>query len=341
MDKQRLGIIGCGMIVEVGHLAAWKRLSGQVEIVGIADRSAKRLKIVGEKSGVPQERRFADYQEMLEQLKPDFVDIALPHHLHKEAVIACCKLGVNVLLEKPVALKINEVLEITDAVKKSGIIFSPIHNYRTISLNQAALAAVALGTIGQPFLVRMEIIWPESWLGVADGFSPGWRSSAKAVPIGAINEYAYHNLYLAAEYMQSPVKTVFARTAKTDAGFSGENIAVITLEHESGGITVIQAGYGASKFARSDEIHGKKGSLALRFGDDEKPLIFFDLQGAGKTLPVQGNDDWGFDGCFEQYVNYLGGAVEVLPATVEQGLKISRIINAAYRSIQNNKCEFV
>ena len=334
MDKLKLALIGCGMIVEEGHLPAWKRLQQQVEIVAIADKSPKRLQIIGDEIGLANHVRYESYYQMLHEMQLDFVDIALPHHLHKDAVLASCETQTNVLLEKPVALDMTGVHEIVSAVRNAGIRFSMIHNYMTIPLHQAALQVVADGIV-HPFLVRSEAVWTASWPGCPDGDSAGWRSSRASGTLGAIHENAYHNLYLAEAYMGSAVTSVQASTIRTEEALTGENIACITLKHENGGVSIIQAGFGIVHFQRCEEIHGSEGSLQLSFDNNENPLTYYDRCGNAKCFTVEGEDDWGFNGWFQQYLNYLNGDLDCSPASVEKGLHISSIIDAAYRSAQN------
>lgn len=329
MEKLKAAIIGCGMIVEEGHLSAWARLSDRVTIAAIADRSEARLKVIGDRLDLPPKSRFTDYGQMLRQAKPDFADIALPHHLHRDAVSACCEAGVSVLLEKPVALEMAEVEEIVRRVKESSIKFSVIHNYKTIPLHASALARVSAGDVGKPYLVRSEAIWAGAWPGAADGHSAGWRSRGDGIRVGAIQEYAYHNFYLAEAYMQSPVKDVQVRLLRTNDLLSGENIAVLTLGHENGGVSVIQAGVGAAHFRRADEIHGSSGSLELRFGEAESPLVLHNHEGESRSLSVEGVDDWGFDGCFAQFVDYLSDKAAA-PGPREEAERVSRLIHRAY-----------
>jgi predicted dehydrogenase len=333
----RYCIIGCGMIVEEGHLPAWQRLTDQATLVGIADRSESRLDVIGGRANLPRAARFNDYRHMLAELKPDFADIALPHHLHQEAVLACCETGTGVLLEKPVAIELAEVQCIAQAVREGGIRFSMIHNYRTIPQHQAALAAVTAGKVGQPQLVCMEAIWSSGWAGAADSCAAGWRAATHQKRVGAINEYAYHNIYLAEAYMMSRIVRVTSKTLRTCDGLAGENIAAIVLEHENGGLTIIQAGYGIAKFARRDEVHGSGGSIGLCFDGQRPAVAYTDDEGRTSEIVVEGADGWGFDGCFAQILAYCGGASEKAPADIEVGLHVSRVIDAAYRSAASHQ----
>ena len=125
----RVGIIGCGRIAEQGHLPGYAELAGRISVVAVADPAAERRDLLGERLGVPQEARYAEYCDLLAHDDLDYVDICLPHHLHHAATIAAAEAGLNILLEKPIAANEDEALAMIAAVEKAGVVFSLIHNY--------------------------------------------------------------------------------------------------------------------------------------------------------------------------------------------------------------------
>ena len=113
-----MGIIGCGRIVEQGHVAALEALCKKVRVVAVADPTEERRNFIGEKFGVDAEVRFADYKDMLRNVELDFVDQALPHALHEEAVVATAEAGVHILTEKPLTTDLASARRMVDAVEK-------------------------------------------------------------------------------------------------------------------------------------------------------------------------------------------------------------------------------
>jgi hypothetical protein len=71
---------------------------------------------------------YSDYRTMLEQADIDAVDICLPHHLHKDAIVAAARAGKHVLCEKPLCLTSEEAAEVAAAVEESGITLMCAHN---------------------------------------------------------------------------------------------------------------------------------------------------------------------------------------------------------------------
>ena len=67
MEKPiRLGLIGCGGIVQNTHARAYSALTDTVQVTALADVVPENLQNIGERFNVPVENRYADYREMLE-----------------------------------------------------------------------------------------------------------------------------------------------------------------------------------------------------------------------------------------------------------------------------------
>ena len=67
--KLKVAVIGTGMIARAGHVPAWKNLSEQVEVVGVAGTDRERTERFARTEGVPQ--AYTDWQKMITETKPD------------------------------------------------------------------------------------------------------------------------------------------------------------------------------------------------------------------------------------------------------------------------------
>jgi predicted dehydrogenase len=68
--------------------------------------------------GVPEERIFADYHDLLALPNVDLVEIPLPHHLHHRATLDAAAAGKHISLQKPMALTLAEADEMIAAAQK-------------------------------------------------------------------------------------------------------------------------------------------------------------------------------------------------------------------------------
>ncbi len=99
----RLGLIGCGGIVQHSHLPALLALSDYAEVVALADPVEENCHTVGDSANVPSTRRHDNYRDLLAAGDLDLVIIATPHHLHAEQAIAAAEAGLGIISEKPMA----------------------------------------------------------------------------------------------------------------------------------------------------------------------------------------------------------------------------------------------
>lgn len=115
-EKIRIGIIGLGWIAQLHHLPILSRLR-DVEIVAVCDSGEGRARAIAGKYSIA--RHYTDYHKMLNDGELDAVDICTPTDSHKDLAIAALEAGCDVFVEKPVARKYDEALQIADAVKRT------------------------------------------------------------------------------------------------------------------------------------------------------------------------------------------------------------------------------
>ncbi len=123
-QKIRVGIIGTGWIAEA-HLESYRH-QPDVEIVAGADLVEGKAEAFFEKFGMKNIKCYRSHAEMLddESLQLDAVSICTYNRTHAECAIYALKKGVNVLLEKPMCVTLEEAVEIRRAEKESGKILS-------------------------------------------------------------------------------------------------------------------------------------------------------------------------------------------------------------------------
>jgi len=254
-------VIGCGRIVAEGHAHAFQALKDRVQVIAVADPVPERRALIGEMLGVPEGARFADYRDLLSRETPDFVDLALPHFLHEEVTIACAQAGRHILSEKPLATSLESADRILEAVDKAGVYLGIMHNYRYLPHNARALELIAEGRIGDPFFVRSEGLGGGHYRGASE-YDPHWRARSERSGGGALLDNGYHNIYMAEALMGSPVKSVYAHIGTYVQKQDVDDLAVVLLEHENGGVSSIQVSWavrGGGQWV--SEVHGTAGSL--------------------------------------------------------------------------------
>ena len=121
--KVRVGIIGTGWIAEA-HMAGYLKMP-DVEIVAGADLIEGKAEAFFDKFGL-KVKCYKSHKEMLddESLALDAVSVCTYNRTHAECAIYALNKGVNVLLEKPMCVTLDEAVEICRAEKASGKVLS-------------------------------------------------------------------------------------------------------------------------------------------------------------------------------------------------------------------------
>jgi predicted dehydrogenase len=157
MSRYRTAIIACGTIARV-HARGWQHVPGQpTEIYAIADTHPDARREFGDFFGVSEERRYADFRQMLDQERPDFVDVCSWHRLHAEMVIAAAaRRPKAIICQKPMALSLGQADEMLTACDRNGvklaIAFQRPHHATWLK----ARDLIREGAIGRPMQVQLD-----------------------------------------------------------------------------------------------------------------------------------------------------------------------------------------
>ena len=118
----KVGLIGVGGI-SGAHIPAWLNLEG-VELVALCDIRPEQME------KYPDIKHYTDFDEMLANEKLDILDICLPTYLHADYSIKAMENGMNVLCEKPISLKREDVKRVYDAAEKNNVKLMVAHVIR-------------------------------------------------------------------------------------------------------------------------------------------------------------------------------------------------------------------
>jgi predicted dehydrogenase len=112
----KVGIIGMG--IRGSLYAKTINYNAYAEVTAVAEGNKERLQAAQTEYGVPG---YLDYNKMLEEHTFDMVVIALPDHLHKEAVVKVAQKKCHMMIEKPLATSYEEAIVMVDAIKKANV----------------------------------------------------------------------------------------------------------------------------------------------------------------------------------------------------------------------------
>ncbi len=120
--KLRLGIIGAGSVVREIYQYLYFRSSYTplLEICAVADPNGQYRNWFGDLAGLPANRRFNDYKELLAKTELDAVQINTPDHLHCAPTVAALNAGLDVVVPKPTAATLKDAHAMIETARKTG-----------------------------------------------------------------------------------------------------------------------------------------------------------------------------------------------------------------------------
>ncbi|HPA20201.1 MAG TPA: Gfo/Idh/MocA family oxidoreductase [Verrucomicrobiae bacterium] len=108
--KLRLGVIGVGSVVReiYQHLYFRSDFSHLLDVCAAADPNEEFRNWFCDLAGIPPERRFSHYQDMLAKVDLDAVQVNTPDHLHCAPTVDALKAGLDVVVPKPAAATLKD-----------------------------------------------------------------------------------------------------------------------------------------------------------------------------------------------------------------------------------------
>ena len=142
----RVGVIGTGGIARV-HLAALRSLP-KVDLAALCDTDPDRLAAAMARWGGPETRPFADYRQMLDDVRPDAVWVLVSVPATFAVTAECLRRGVDTMLEKPPGLRTSETRELADLATRHRCRATVAFNRPLQPLGRSGSGAVT--SIGEP-----------------------------------------------------------------------------------------------------------------------------------------------------------------------------------------------
>ena len=214
----RVALIGAGYFGQF-HIDAWNRLEG-AELVALVDQDPSKAV-----DGVPH---FTDAVEMVNEVRPDIIDIASPPTTHLTLITALAPLCKNLICQKPFC---NDLAEAEQALMAAGDARVIIHeNIRNQPWYAEAARLVREGAVGAPYQVSFRMRpgdgqGPEAYLARQPYF--------QNMPRFLVHETAIHWIDLFRAMFGEP-DGVYADLRRLNPAIAGEDAGVILLDYADG-----------------------------------------------------------------------------------------------------------
>lgn len=111
----KIGLVGVGGISH-SHIDAWEKME-DAQLIAMCDIRPERME------KFPDKHRYTDFDEMLANEEFDVIDICLPTYLHADFAVKAMEKGINVITEKPISLKEEDIDRVYKTAEKNNVKF--------------------------------------------------------------------------------------------------------------------------------------------------------------------------------------------------------------------------
>ena len=222
MTPVSIGVIGAGLFGRK-HMDVMRQ-EPACRLAAIADPTPE-ARTYAESLGVPC---FADYEEMLDRVRPQAAIIATPNVLHVPAGIACAERGIPMLVEKPVADTVESAMQLIEAAERAGVALLVGHHRRHNPIIARAREAVLGGLLGRVTAVSAQ--W--MLLKADDYFTAAHRRLPGAGPILTNAVHDIDDL----RFICGEIVSVQAMTSQAVRRYPVEDTAVVIFRFASGAL---------------------------------------------------------------------------------------------------------
>lgn len=244
MKKLRLAVIGVGSLGQ--HHARVCRELDSVDLIGVADLSAKRARSVARRNDT---KGTTDYRELTSQI--DAAIVAAPTTAHFDIAAELIRAGKSVLVEKPMAPTSDQARQLVTLAQENGVALQVGH----IERFNPAMRAIEEFRIS-PVFIECHRLSPFKF---------------RSADIGVVMDLMIHDLDIVLHLANSPISSVDAVGINVIG--RTEDLANARIRFASGCVANITASRCALKTMRKVRLFGPEAYIALDFGNKYAMLI--------------------------------------------------------------------
>jgi len=279
----RVLLLGTGSMAE-RHVHFFNKVEGCQVVAGV-DIAEDRLKTFCKEHNIP--RAFTDLDAAIAWGEFDAVTNVTPDAVHYPTTMRLIGTKKPMLCEKPLAPSYPLALEMTEAVKKAGVVAMVNLRYRALPVMQMARALVEDGMVGE--IRHIDAAYLQSWL-VGTHWGDWrteerwlWRLSGAHGSRGVLGDVGIHILDFASYVADQKPVSVHCRL-KTFGKAEGDRIGaygldandsfVMSLEFDGGAIGVVHASRWMTGYANAMKlgVYGTKGGMEIWFESEKMGL---------------------------------------------------------------------
>lgn len=249
-------------------------IDGQVEFCcGALSVNPEVAKASGEMLFLPEDRIYLNYEEMItrESKLPadkriDFVTIVTPNFAHFAPAMMALEHGFNVVIEKPIALSLEEAKLLQQKVEETGLILCLTHTYSGYPMVKQARQMVKEGKIGA--IRKIIVEYPQGWLSTLTeregNAGAAWRTDPKkSGKSGCMGDIGTHAAQLAEYISGLKISKLCAdlNIVVPGRGLDDDGNVLLKFDNGANGVLIASQIAAGEENALKIKVYGEKGGL--------------------------------------------------------------------------------
>jgi predicted dehydrogenase len=322
-----------GVIIGAGHFAdiqleAWESVNG-AKIKGVLSRTKNKAETLAQKYSLSV---YDDFDQMINELKPDFVDICTPPDSHFQYVKWTADRGIAILCQKPVAPTWEETLELIKYQQEKNVPFMINENWRWQAWYREIKHMINQNMLGKVynayFAMRPGDGWGESPYPVQPYFKEMKEFLIFETGVHFIDTY---------RYLFGEIQSVYCQTKRINPIIEGEDMAIAHFNF----VNDMTAIYDANRTTYMEEVRtpvygwmtveGTEGKLRL---EEDGSIYYTPRNGKERRHEYVIPKGWKGGCAVATQQHFINGIREGIPyeSSGEQYLKSVRVVYACYES---------
>lgn len=233
----RYALIGCGRI-STNHIKA--ALNNKLEVVAVCDIVPEHMEDVLAKHGLENEpaiKRYTDYMTMIQENDLELVSIATESGVHAEIALFCIDHSINVIIEKPIAMSLQDADKIIELSEKKNVKVCACHQNRFNVAVQELRRALESGRFGKLSHGSIHVRWNRN----QDYYTQApWRGTW-VQDGGALMNQCIHGIDLLRWMFGNEVEEVYGQTRQQFHDYlEAEDIGMAVVKFKNGAIATIE-----------------------------------------------------------------------------------------------------
>lgn len=233
----KYALIGCGRIA-TNHVKAV--LNNKLEFVAVCDVIPEHMEELLSKHELQNDvsiKRYEDYKKLIDENELDLVGIATESGIHAEIALYCIEHGVNVIIEKPMAMSIEDANKIIKLSEEKGVKVSACHQNRFNIAVQEMRKALESGRFGKLSHGSIHVRWNRNQNYYTQA---PWRGTW-AQDGGALMNQCIHGIDLLRWMLGNEIEEVYGVTRQQFHHYlEAEDIGMAVVKFKNGAVATIE-----------------------------------------------------------------------------------------------------